>query len=305
VKKESISVVVRDAPPKVVPPPPMPLTPPSAPHETPRPPKAPEPKAQPQQQVATPKPGPQVPPSAPAQPPGAVTPPDMRADNAPPGPVGGPRQDLGKMNLFDPNAVGLSMPRSRPGLPVADRLGGNGTDPNSHAAEKARVSARLGQQVQQAMSNAMIDAGFLASCDDGIDNNLDGEIDCADPGCRRLEICDYTGVYGDNKSDIIPDGEGGIVRWFDVEQEGKVRKLALKIDVSHASPGDLAIILIAPNGQRAELRTPDRSDGTFTRAYYVRPFIGMAASGRWTLRVEDRIHGTAGTFKGWSLFVTS
>ena len=33
------------------------------------------------------------------------------------------------------------------------------------------------------------------ACADGVDNDRDGEIDCADPDCRMTELCSVT-VYG-------------------------------------------------------------------------------------------------------------
>ncbi len=209
------------------------------------------------------------------------------------------------MSLFDASVVGLALKGTNPLLPNAHRLQVNGDDPSSAAAEKARVEQRLGQAVQQAVVGAAVKSRFLATnCDDGIDNNFDGEIDCADEGCRQLAICDFTGVYLDHRSEPIP-GQGTVTRTFRVGQEGRVRKLSLKIDVFASSPGDLAVTLVGPNGKHAVLRQPDRADGTWTSGYYVRDFNGIPAAGRWTLIIQDRYAGAGGMLRDWAMYVTS
>lgn len=297
-----ITVVMRDAPPPPEPPP----GPPSPP--------APRPQRAQQQPPSLSEVKDKKPPTPtlvepPLEPPKGTPPPvatNRPAERAPPGPLAAPAgPDLNKIRLFDANALGMAVQRSNPNLRSSDRLQLDGDDPNSPGAERARVSSRLQEQIQDAVSTANVTAGFASACDDGIDNNIDGEIDCADPGCRALPMCDYTGVYEDEHPQAIPDGEGHLERSFRISQEGFVRKLALRIDVIHASPGDLALTLVSPDGRRTLLRAADRTDFTFKRAYYVRAVIGMPAGGRWTLEVEDRYTGVRGVLRSWAMFITS
>jgi hypothetical protein len=209
------------------------------------------------------------------------------------------------VRLFDPNVIGRAIRHSSGGLDRADRLQLDGDDPNSPGAEAARVGARLKDQLGDLASAANVGSGYISACDDGIDNNIDGEIDCADAGCRQLPVCDTTGIWRTGRPQSIPDGAGPLASGLDVRQEGRIRKLSLHVDLLHAAPGDLALTLVAPDGRRYPLREADRGEAAFKKAYYVRPAIGRAAAGRWTLEVEDRFEGTSGALRGWTMFVTT
>jgi hypothetical protein len=231
---------------------------------------------------------------------------DQPGPTAPPGPPAAPKApDLGRLRLFDPAAIGRAIPQSTPGLRVDDHLQLGGDDPESTTAQAARIQARLDDQIADAMGQAAVQSGFTSACDDGVDNNIDGEIDCADPGCRQLPLCHHTGVYGDDDPTGIPDGDGALVRTARVVQEGRLRKISLSLDVMHASPGDLELTLVAPDGRKARVRRADPSDYTFKKAYYVRAFNGMSPDGEWRLVIEDKRGGTRGVLRRWRLFLTS
>jgi len=224
------------------------------------------------------------------------------------------------LNLLDPAVIGRSIRPADKGSGAGDRtdappgdsptprgqgpLVRSGGPPGTIGAEHARVSTRVRDQLEEAVAGANVSAGFISACDDGLDNNIDGEIDCADPGCRALSICDTTEVYEDRQPVGIPDEGGTVARSLASHQEGRVRKLSIRVDVLHARAGDLSLTLVAPNGRRAPLRPPD-SDQPFKRAYYVRSFIGLPASGAWTLEVEDTVSGVRGALRGWRLYITS
>ena len=262
---------------------------------------------------ATPRPSPT--PRAPRPPPGSevaqrtpATPPptDFPSSRAPPGPAAAPKgPDLGAVRLFDPNVIGQALRRSAGGGGASDRLRANGDDPDSPAAEAARVGSRLRDQLGDLAAAANVGSGYLRACDDGIDNNIDNEIDCADAGCRQLPVCDATGIWRTERPQPIPDGAGPLASAVDVRQEGRIRKLSLHVDVLHAAPGDLSLTLVSPDGRRFALREADRGEAAFKKAYYVRGAIGRAAAGRWTLEVEDRFEGTTGALRGWTIFVTT
>jgi hypothetical protein len=217
-------------------------------------------------------------------------------------------RDLSQVKLFDPAVVGRAIARADakevvPGVKTGAADGVDAAD--SPAAEQARVNGRVGQQLREAAAEGDVMGGLRASCDDGLDQGYDGLIDCADPECRQLDVCDHTGEYADHRTEEIPDGDGGVVRTVDASQPGRIRKLAVVVDLEHASPGDLSIVLVSPSGTRAELRRPDRSDGTYFRAFYVSDFNGEPAAGRWRLLIEDRVAGGTGRLKRWVVWVTS
>jgi hypothetical protein len=228
------------------------------------------------------------------------------AERAPPGPAASPKgPDLGAVRLFDPAVIGQGLRRQAGGRRTADRLQAAGDDPDSPGAEAARVGARLRDQLGDLAAAANVGSGYISACDDGIDNNIDGEIDCADAGCRQMPVCDTTGIWRAERPQPIPEGAGPLASALDVRQEGRIRKLSLHIDLLHAAPGDLALTLVSPDGRRYILRDADRGEASFKKAYYVRAAIGHAAAGRWTLEVEDRFEGTTGALRGWTMFVTT
>ena len=310
-KRESIQVAVREKPKPPEPEKPAPkrptgpVTPPAEKPQVAAKKKSPElPPKLPTAKTPPPKPEPVPPSDVPSKTPPVIV--ENPRPTAPPGPPAAPpAPDLSRIRLFDPSVIGRSMPRAVPALPRADRLQMGGDDPDSPGAIAARIQSRISDQLDEAIGAANVTAGFISACDDGIDNNIDGEIDCADPGCRQLPLCDHTGIYGEEKVAAIPDGLGALSRSVDVMQEGRVRKLSLRVDVLHSAPGDLYLALVGPDGRRAVVRLPEKGEAAFKKAYYVRPLIGSPANGRWTLEIEDRYEGTRGVLRGWKLYVTS
>jgi hypothetical protein len=221
-------------------------------------------------------------------------------------------RDLSQVKLFDPAVVGRAIARADASevAPAGGKTGtadgADGADGTESAvAEEARVNGRVGQQLREAAAEGDVLAGLRASCDDGLDQGYDGLIDCADEECRQLDVCDHTGEYADHRPEEIPDGGGALVRTLDASQPGRIRKLAVVVDLEHASPGDLSIVLVSPSGTRSELHRPDRSDGTYFRAFYVTDFNGEPAAGHWKLLIQDGVAGGTGRLKRWIVWVTS
>lgn len=190
--------------------------------------------------------------------------------------------------------------------PVKRAPGGTGRGTNSQADEARRVGGRVDGWLAQAQIDGAGQAGLVGGCDDGIDNNFDGEIDCSDAGCRQLPVCSYTGVYADNRGEDLPDGDGRLVlRELMASQEGRVRKLTVRVRVSHGDPRQLNVSLTAPSGERVTLHAADDSESGYLTVFYVRALTGARAAGRWQLEVEDTLPGVRGRLLGWELYVTS
>jgi len=87
---------------------------------------------------------------------------------------------------------------------------------------------------------------------------------------------------------------------------GSVEHVEVHVQIQHAQPADLEIVLTSPSGTQSVLATPggmlfygDYSDWVFTSTQ----FWGESSGGDWTLTVRDRATGTTGTFQSWQLSV--
>lgn len=264
----------------------------------------------------------QRPPKAPRRPAPAPVPepesaapvsPGQVADNdAPePGPVApgpAPVRDPSSVNLFDPNALGSSLSRwqrsQRVLDPRAGRGSGGGGDPDGAEAEHKRVSGRLNGFLAGAQAAASREAGLADSCDNGIDDEFDGYLDCSAPGCFAAPVCQGTRLYEDAVAARIPD-EGSFSRALRVAQGGRIRKLTARVRISHEAMRQLHVSIVSPSGRRAVLHVPNDGDDSFTTVFYVRELIGEDAPGEWSLQIRDTVGGVEGRFVSWELYVTS
>lgn len=217
--------------------------------------------------------------------------------------------DPGQVRLFDTGALGSTVGSWKRDVDdeAAARAEARAIDPRSAVAEASRVTTRVAKTLARADAVARVQGGFKSSCDDGGDNDYDGEIDCADPACRKRSECAGTGVYEQTPWMEIPDAdEMGLTSVIRVDQDGKVRKLAVRIQIAHGSPGDMTVQLEnVDSGRSVVLRTADRGDSTLEPAFYLPDFNGMPAKGNWRLRIRDEYAGTRGKLKKWWLYITS
>jgi hypothetical protein len=209
------------------------------------------------------------------------------------------------VRLFDPGALGSALVKRGLAQATPDELLAPAQKLEGAAAEKARVGARLAADIEAAELEGQVRGGLISECGDGIDQGLDDEIDCASPGCRMLPVCMNTQVFEKKAMRPIPDDDTlGVFSEIDVPSGGHVRAVSIKVRFAHPSPGDLAIILESPGGQRSIVRRADRGEPRYARAFFVRDLGGQPVPGRWRLRVVDAIRGSTGLFQGWQLVIT-
>lgn len=273
-------------------------------------PHRPEPKPAPQdtradQKAYEPSPSDKAAPSAPVV---SNPAPQQPATGGAPAPAPATRPDGSRIQLFDPSAMGHTVETWKESLPSDQEFLAPGShgDGNSPAEEKARVSSRLAGQFAQSEAEGRVAGGLVSSCNDGYDQGQDGLMDCADQGCRMLPACQNTKEYKNYEAKQILDydtrGTTSLVTVDDGDDE-KIRSLSVQVNLVHSSPGDLEVEL-EHNGHKEVLRLADRSGHFFEKAFLAADFIGSDATGKWTLRIRDVIRGTAGTLRGWTLFVT-
>ncbi len=101
----------------------------------------------------------------------------------------------------------------------------------------------------------------------------------------------------DTNTAAIPDGTGSLMRTFTFDPDQRVEHVTVKLDVTHPKRGQLRITLISPSGTVSELATKHNdpnSDIDWT--YMTVRNWGEDAGGEWTLKIEDLLPGSAGTF---------
>jgi subtilisin-like proprotein convertase family protein/subtilisin family serine protease len=197
--------------------------------------------------------------------------------------------------------VTLSAPSGR-SVRLHDRAGGSAADlqttfdtTTTPALAALRGETVAGTWTLQVQDLAPADAGRLERW--GLDFAV-----LDDPA---VELEDAPGV-------TIPDADPtGIVRHLDVPGAGGVRDLEVALDITHSYIGDLRVTLTAPGGTTVLLHDRLGADAdnivrNFTAATSpaLQPLLGVAAQGRWTLRVADLAAIDVGKLNRWKLKLT-
>lgn len=103
---------------------------------------------------------------------------------------------------------------------------------------------------------------------------------------------------------VIPDDGEVASLAFVVEAGVRVETAELELEIHHASRGDLRILLVSPSGTRSVLTTVMASHAFRpfgTRQFSSVAFQEEAATGNWTLLIEDVVPSQAGTLRAATL----
>ena len=111
-----------------------------------------------------------------------------------------------------------------------------------------------------------------------------------------------TFVYPMTKPKQIPDG---VAKWTSFAfnatkfpRDAKVSKVVISLNIDTTHRGDLIVWLQAPDGSSAQLALEEggsQEDLVLVDKDVTSSFSGIPASGRWVLRVEDRLKGDIAT----------
>jgi WD40 repeat protein len=100
-----------------------------------------------------------------------------------------------------------------------------------------------------------------------------------------------------------------LVRRVIVDRDGRVARIGLTLNISHARATDLRIKLIAPSGRAVEvqpgLERASANQDIRVPAAQLRELIDEPLSGTWSLSVRDEVLGVAGHLVGWNLSLNS
>ncbi len=93
-------------------------------------------------------------------------------------------------------------------------------------------------------------------CDDGLDNDGNGAIDCADAACAEDAACETVENVDmtNNTSVAIPDGNAtGVTSTINVAGGGTVAGITVNVNITHPFRPDLLVKLRAPSGAEVTL----------------------------------------------------
>jgi subtilisin-like proprotein convertase family protein len=132
--------------------------------------------------------------------------------------------------------------------------------------------------------------------------------------CDAAPRADVTLFQSPQQGLAIPDNTpAGITSTLDITDSRAIERLAVNVNIAHASRGDLQILLTGPDGTTVILQNPSTDRAPFTQVTYgvdadpaerLDVFQGRAANGRWTLTVKDLQAQNAGMLLSWSLAIT-
>ncbi len=126
------------------------------------------------------------------------------------------------------------------------------------------------------------------------------------------EKTDHVAKGSTLSGEIIPDNSPpGLVNAIFLDQEGKVKRLVVEVDISHNNISNLRVELISPGGKRAVLHNRTgigkknllKSYDSKSKASLV-ALLGQSMKGKWTLRIRDLASRDTGKLNKWSLEAT-
>ena len=126
------------------------------------------------------------------------------------------------------------------------------------------------------------------------------------------EKTDHVAKGSTLSGEIIPDNSPpGLVNAISLNQDGKVKRLVVEVDISHNNISNLRVELTSPGGKRAILHNRTdigkkdlrKSYDSQSKASLV-AFLGQSLQGKWILRMRDLASRDTGKLNKWSLEVT-
>jgi cysteine-rich repeat protein len=170
------------------------------------------------------------------------------------------------------------------------------------------------------------------TCNDGIDEDGDGGIDCADPDCAFAcsnPACAAGQVLVSHQVQTLGQVIDNLATYIwevEFKQPGTVQRAAVQLNISHTWNEDLDISLRSPANTTIELSTDNGGPtdnyvnttfadscaasiasavGPFTGCFYpeqpLATFNGQPANGPWSLVVADDTAPDPGAMNSWSI----
>lgn len=166
--------------------------------------------------------------------------------------------------------------------------------------------------VQEFLTAYVSDLPTLATpaenCTNALDDDHDGNADCADSECASAPACapvSTTTTHASTTSVAIPDNTAaGIRSTLVVAPGGTLSGVTVDVDVTHTYRGDLLVKLTHPSGREVVLLDHQGAgDDNIRQSFTVTRLNGLAAAGTWTLSIADTARADTGTLNSWRLTV--
>jgi subtilisin-like proprotein convertase family protein len=145
-------------------------------------------------------------------------------------------------------------------------------------------------------------------CDDGLDNNYDGRIDCDDAGCAADPACRPAGLVFRSQGEALPipdNTPAGVSSTIAVATAGGIETLRVTVAIAHTYQGDLRVTLTPPSGEPVVLHDRQGNGADDLRTTFELPALaGRSLAGDWVLTVADNAPEDTGTLESWSLEAT-
>jgi subtilisin-like proprotein convertase family protein len=135
-----------------------------------------------------------------------------------------------------------------------------------------------------------------------------------DADCDASPKADVTLFQSTQQGLAIPDNiADGVSSTLDITDGRSIERVAVMVNISHPSRGDLQLILTGPDGVTVILQNPSSDHAPAAQVTFgvdtdpverLDLFRGHPANGRWTLTVRDLRSPDAGTLNSWSLAIT-
>ncbi len=103
----------------------------------------------------------------------------------------------------------------------------------------------------------------------------------------------------------IPDNNAtGITNVLNVDESGTLKKLQVKVDLTHTYIGDLTVSLTHGGSNQVLHAREGGSSDNIIKTFSPDAFNGSSLQGDWTLRVKDSAGQDVGTLNSWSILAT-
>lgn len=145
-------------------------------------------------------------------------------------------------------------------------------------------------------------------CNDGEDNDRDGDVDCDDSDCATDPSCvGSTNNYSNTQGGEIPDNvAAGLTSSIVVTDPGTISALSVTVDITHSYSGDLTVKLVRQGGGQVVLQDQEGgSEHDIKKTYAVSDFNGQDAAGTWNLVIVDNANLDVGRLNNWTLSITN
>jgi C1A family cysteine protease len=186
---------------------------------------------------------------------------------------------------------------------------------NPFGAGYGWLSMRYVEEFGSVVSSRPPYEALVESCEDTLDNNFDGLVDCADAACGESPACAVEPPQEGGAiiktlevGEVIPDNSpSGLLSTIAVEEgegAGEVERAVVSVEISHPYRGDLIVTLLHDGREVVLAHREGRNAEGLSLKVEVPDMVGARLSGDWTLRVEDAGAGDEGTLRAWGLELT-